>query len=76
MKVTKGETKQETRKVIAFYVDGELVFRAYDSDKNYVLSGGNYVHEGGLKFDDYLESSKSVEGFIAFCKGDTINIQL
>ena len=76
MKVTKGEHSLDDKEVIAFYACHELVFRAYDSDKNYVLGDRNYIHEGGLKFEVYLKIVKNKPDFIAFYKGDTINIQL
>ena len=75
MKVTKGETKLDDKEVIAFYVGTELVFRDKYSNKNYALSS-NTIYEGTLVFDEYLEMCKDTPGFIAFHKGDTINIQL
>lgn len=76
MKVTKGQPKQETRKVVAFYTGYELVFRDRHSDKNYVLSNENSVYKGSVEFDDYVESARTEPGFIPFYEGDTIVIEL
>lgn len=76
MKVTKGQTRQEDRKVIAFYAYDELMFRDRYSDKNYVLSDENCIHTGGIEFDKYVEMVKSDPSFIAFYEGDTIIIEL
>ena len=75
MKVTKGQVKEQDRKVIAFYANGELVFRDKSSDKNFVLSN-NAVHKGSIVFDEYLSMSQTTPGFIAFYEGDTIIIEL
>ena len=75
MKVTKGETILDDKEVIAFYTGFELVFRDLDSDKNYAISN-KAVYKGEIPFKQYLKISKDSDGFIAFYKGDTINIQL
>ena len=75
MKVTKGQPKQEEKKVIAFYTGVELVFRDLESDRRFSLSGKG-IYKGGYTFQDYLKLSEDKEGFIAFYEGDTINIEL
>ena len=76
MKVTKGQVKQETKKVIAFYSNNELVFRDCDSDNNYALREGNSIYRGNYGFDKYLSMSQTTPGFIPFYEGDTIIIEL
>ena len=76
MKVTKGQPKQVTKKVIAFYVGNELVFRDSESDKNFVLDSQNVIYKGHIEFDEYLSMSQSHPSFIAFYEGDTIIIEL
>ena len=75
MKVTKGETSLNDRKVVAFYTGAELVFRDKHSNKNYALFS-NTIYKGNAVFDEYLEMRNNVPGFITFYKGDIINIQL
>ena len=76
MKVTKGQPKQGTKKVIAFYANNELVLRDRDSDNNYALCEGNSIYRGNYGFDKYLSMSQTTPGFIAFYEGDTIIIEL
>ena len=76
MKVTKGQPKLETRKVVAFYTGVELVFLDCHSNKNYYMSSSNGISKGALEFDHYLSMSRSNTDFIAFYEGDTINIEL
>ena len=75
MKVTKGESSVDDKEVIAFYTGNELVFRDMQDDKNCSFTG-NSVYRGSVEFDKYLKAIKSSPGFVAFYKGDTINIQL
>lgn len=76
MKVTKGKSILDNKKVIAFYSNDELVFRDENSKRNFVLGSRNTVHSGCFEFDEYLSMSKTVPGFIAFYEGDTIIIEL
>ena len=76
MKVTKGQPKQETKKVIAFYTGNQLVFRDEYSVYNYTLCRSNSVYKGVHEFDEYLDMSQTTPGFIAFYEGDTIIIEL
>ncbi len=75
MKVTKGEPIWDDKEVIAFYTGQQLVFRDSHSDKNCTLAGKS-IYRGSVEFNEYLKQSKYKLDFIAFYKGDTINIQL
>ena len=75
MKVTKGKTGLDNE-VIAFYTGTELVFRSKHTSRNFLLSNESFIYVGSAKFEDHLELSKVHPGFIAFYKGDTINIEL
>lgn len=76
MKVTKGQVKEDNRKVIAFYTGIEIVFRDLHSKENYCMSSNDGINKGTLDFDYYLSISRNNKGFIAFYEGDTINIEL
>ena len=76
MKVTKGKTEVDAKKVVAFYTGVELVFRDIHSNENYCISSSDGIHKGTLGFDSYLGMSRSNKDFIAFYEGDTIIIEL
>lgn len=76
MKVTKGQPKQEDKKVIAFYTGDELVFCDRYGTQNFVLSTQNAIYASYMEFDEYLNVSRTLPGFIAFYEGDTIIIEL